>query len=239
MMNLPSTIETAESTLLKVENLYKTFEDSGAPIHVLKGASLSLKRGENIAITGQSGSGKSTFLNIICSLESFDEGCIEWNGVSIQSLNEKKLSRLRGNFFGFVFQSYYLISELNALENILIAARLIRRVTRADRERAQHLLEIVGLKDRIRHHVQKLSGGERQRVAIARALMNNPDVILADEPTGNLDESTAEEVMQLIFEVCQTNQSSLLLVTHNPEFAKLTHNQYVLHDGVLSKGHSK
>ncbi len=193
-----------------------------------------LTRGKNIAITGQSGSGKSTFLNTICSLESFDEGNIEWNGVSIKELGEKKLARLRGEFFGFIFQSYYLISELNSFENVLIAARLIHKVDRASRERAEHLLEVVGLKDRLKHNVQKLSGGERQRVAIARALMNNPDVILADEPTGNLDESTASEVMQLIFDVCKANQNSLLLVTHNPEFAKLTDKQYILHDGILS-----
>lgn len=220
--------------LLKVTNLHKTFQDSSAPIHVLKGTSLQMNSGQNIAITGQSGSGKSTFLNIICSLESFTEGSIQWNGTEIKHLNEKALARLRGEFFGFIFQSYYLISELNAFENVLIAARLLGRVDRNARERAQHLLATVGLKDRLKHNVQKLSGGERQRVAIARALMNQPDVILADEPTGNLDESTAEEVMQLIFEVCKINGSSLLLVTHNPAFAKLTNQQYLLHDGVLT-----
>jgi len=226
--------DTTNKILLRVEDLKKTFVDSGAPIHVLKGASLSLEQGKNVAITGQSGSGKSTFLNIICGLESFDEGSIEWNGISIRHLSEKKLSKLRGSFFGFIFQSYYLISELNALENVLIAARLIKSPTRETRERARHLLETVGLQDRLKHNVQKLSGGERQRVAIARALMNNPDVILADEPTGNLDESTADEVMNLIFDVCRKNQSSLLLVTHNPEFAKLTDERFMLHDGTLN-----
>lgn len=226
--------DTTHKILLKVGDLKKTFVDSGAPIHVLKGASLSLEQGKNVAITGQSGSGKSTFLNIICGLESFDEGSIEWNGISIRHLSEKKLSKLRGSFFGFIFQSYYLISELNALENVLIAARLIKSPTRETRERARHLLETVGLQDRLKHNVQKLSGGERQRVAIARALMNNPDVILADEPTGNLDESTADEVMNLIFDVCRKNQSSLLLVTHNPEFAKLTDERFMLHDGILN-----
>jgi len=226
--------DTTNKILLRVEDLKKTFVDSGAPIHVLKGASLSLEQGKNVAITGQSGSGKSTFLNIICGLESFDEGSIEWNGIPVKHLSEKKLSKLRGSFFGFIFQSYYLISELNALENVLIAARLIKSPTRETRERARHLLETVGLQDRLKHNVQKLSGGERQRVAIARALMNNPDVILADEPTGNLDESTADEVMNLIFDVCRKNQSSLLLVTHNPEFAKLTDERFMLHDGTLN-----
>ena len=225
---------TQSEILLEVKGLHKTFEDSGAPIPVLKGAELTLKQGKNLAITGQSGSGKSTFLNIICGLESFEEGSIEWNGISVKDLSEKRLSKLRGNFFGFIFQSYYLISELNAFENVMIAARLVQKPNRAARERAEQLLETVGLKDRLKHNVQKLSGGERQRVAIARALMNNPDVILADEPTGNLDESTADEVMNLIFEVCRSNQSSLLLVTHNPEFAKLTDQRFMLHDGVLN-----
>lgn len=193
-----------------------------------------MKQGTNISITGQSGSGKSTFLNVVCGLESFDEGSLLWNQVAINTLKTSQCSKLRGKFFGFVFQSYYLISELNAVENVLLPARLINNLNRESRDRAQHLLELVGLQDRIKHNVQKLSGGERQRVAIARALINNPTIILADEPTGNLDESTAEEVVQLIFEVCRENHSSLLLVTHNAEFAKLTDQQYMLHDGILT-----
>jgi lipoprotein-releasing system ATP-binding protein len=228
----PTTSNPAE--LLLVDNLHKSFGDASSPIEVLKGANLSLRKGKHVSITGQSGSGKSTFLNIICGLESFEEGAITWNGISVKSLHDRDLSKLRGSFFGFIFQSYYLISELNTLENVLIAARLIQKPTRETRNRAKSLLELVGLKDRLNHHVQKLSGGERQRVAIARALMNQPDVILADEPTGNLDESTADEVMQLIFDVCKTNGNSLLLVTHNPEFAKLTDQQFMLHDGVLN-----
>jgi lipoprotein-releasing system ATP-binding protein len=225
--------EAQSDSLLAVENLHKTFYDSGAPIHVLKGASLRLLPGNNISIAGQSGSGKSTFLNVICGLESFDEGSIHWNQTAINAFKLRELSKLRGEFFGFIFQSYYLISELNTLENVLLPARLIQNLNKESRQRAQHLLELVGLQDRLKHNVQKLSGGERQRVAIARALINSPHIILADEPTGNLDESTADEVMELIFDICKKNRSSLLLVTHNPEYAKLTHQQYHLHDGIL------
>jgi lipoprotein-releasing system ATP-binding protein len=229
----PSHSEPAD-TLLRADQLHKTFADSTAPIEVLRGASLILHKGHNLAITGQSGSGKSTFLNIICGLEGFDAGTVEWSGTSIRELGEGPLSRLRSRFFGFIFQAYYLIPELNALENVLIAARITGRLDRETRERAIQLMELVGLQNRLRHSVLKLSGGERQRVAIARALMNRPKVILADEPTGNLDERTAATVMQLIFEVCQQEGSSLLLVTHNPEFAKLTQQPFVLHEGILS-----
>lgn len=231
-MNKPDT--QSSEYLLQVDDLYKTFYDSGAPIHVLKGASLRMLSNTNISIAGQSGSGKSTFLNVICGLESFDEGTILWNETSIKQYKLHDLAKLRGEFFGFIFQSYYLISELNAIENVILPARLIRNLNKETRERAEHLIEMVGLSDRLKHNVQKLSGGERQRVAIARALINNPHIILADEPTGNLDESTADEVMELIFDICKRNGSSLLLVTHNPEYAKLTHQQYYLHDGTLT-----
>ena len=220
--------------LLQVDDLHKTFYDSGAPIQVLKGASLRMLPNTNISIAGQSGSGKSTFLNVICGLESFDEGTILWNRTSIKEYKLHELAKLRGEFFGFIFQSYYLVSELNAIENVLLPARLIRNLNKETRQRAEHLIEMVGLSNRLKHNVQKLSGGERQRVAIARALINNPEIILADEPTGNLDESTADEVMELIFDICKKNGSSLLLVTHNPEYAKLTHQQYYLHDGTLT-----
>ena len=220
--------------LLQVDNLHKTFYDSGAPIQVLRGASLRMLPNTNISIAGQSGSGKSTFLNVICGLESFDEGKILWNQTAIDQLRLRELSKMRGSFFGFVFQSYYLVSELNTTENVLLPARMIGNLSKETRQRATNLLELVGLSNRLKHNVQKLSGGERQRVAIARALINNPHIILADEPTGNLDESTADEVMELIFDICKKNGSSLLLVTHNPEYAKLTHQQYYLHDGTLT-----
>ena len=220
--------------LLEVTNLRKTFHDSGRAIHVLNGVNLTVPNGKNISICGQSGSGKSTFLNLISGLESHEEGSIRWNGLEIMGLNEGRLTRERGRFFGFIFQAYYLVPEINVVENVLLAARLLGRLRQNTRDRAVSLLEQVGLKDRMRYPVQKLSGGERQRVAVARALMNEPKVILADEPTGNLDENTASEVMDLIVGICRKQGSSLILVTHNPVFARKMDQEYLLHEGVLN-----
>jgi len=221
--------------LLHVKGLKKTFFDSGSAIQVLKGVTLQIESGRHFSITGHSGSGKSTLLNVICGLEGFDDGSIQWNQQAINELSQRDLVKLRGEFFGFIFQSYHLMSEINAIENVLLAARFIGKIKPETKARAEELLVTVGLKDRLNHPVQKLSGGERQRVAIARALINSPKVILADEPTGNLDEHTAQEVMNLIFEVCKKNDSSLLLVTHNPEFAKLTDNHGILQEGILKQ----
>jgi lipoprotein-releasing system ATP-binding protein len=224
-----------DKALIQASDVRKTFYDSGKEIPVLKGASMTMEAGSNTSISGQSGCGKSTLLNLLCGLDKLDEGTIQWNGSSLKNMRLNEVSTMRGRFFGFIFQSYYLISELNAIENVLMAARLVSGISRETKNRASELLETVGLGHRIKHPVQKLSGGERQRVAIARALVNNPKVVLADEPTGNLDESTAQSTMDLILNVCEKNSSALLLVTHNPEFARLTHKQYVLHDGLLTK----
>jgi lipoprotein-releasing system ATP-binding protein len=221
--------------LLAVQDLHKSFVDSGATIHVLRGATFALQEGDNLAITGQSGCGKSTLLNTISGLERFDEGQVLWQGTAINTMPAAQLSRLRGRFFGFIFQAFYLVQELNTFENVLLPARLVGRVNKESSARASALLSQVGLGERLRHPVQKLSGGERQRVAIARALRNQPKVILADEPTGNLDERTADSVMQLIFDVCRDHGSSMILVTHNPAYAKLTDHRYLLHDGGITE----
>ncbi len=221
--------------MLQVKDLRKTFPDASQPIEILKGTELTVEAGQNISITGQSGSGKSTFLNVISGLETFDSGEVIWGDKSLKSLNEKGISELRADYLGFIFQAYYLIPELNAFENILMAARLKGKITADKKDRAQEMLEKVNLQDRAKHSVLKLSGGERQRVAIARALINQPKVILADEPTGNLDEKTADEIIELIFNITEYAQCSLILVTHNPQFAKMTHKHYQLHDGQLIK----
>ncbi|MBN2235843.1 MAG: ABC transporter ATP-binding protein [Opitutales bacterium] len=233
-MNTSRTVSAHDLPLLEVADLHKTFHDSGRSIHVLNGVNLSVPDGRNISICGQSGSGKSTFLNLISGLESHEQGSIRWNGLEIMGLNERRLARERGRFFGFIFQAYYLVPEINVVENVLLAARLLGRLRQSSRDRAVALLEQVGLKDRMRYPVQKLSGGERQRVAVARALMNEPKVILADEPTGNLDENTASEVMDLIVGICRKQGSSLILVTHNPLFARMMDQEYLLHEGVLN-----
>jgi ABC-type lipoprotein export system ATPase subunit len=234
-VNSPDPSPGSAVPLLRVEALCKAFEDQSHRVEVLRGASLRIEAGQTLAITGQSGCGKSTLLNLLSGLESPDSGQIEWEGVAINRLGSKALAKMRGKFFGFIFQSFYLMQELTPLENVLFPARLIGRLQRDSRERAAHLLDQVGLGGRLRQPVQKLSGGERQRVAIARALMNEPGVVLADEPTGNLDEATAESIMELILHICAENRSSLILVTHNPRFAKLTQRQFLLHDGLIQE----
>lgn len=225
------------ATLLKVSGVKKSFEDSGKIIEVLKGADFEMPVSTSMSIMGASGSGKSTFLNTLCGLETIDEGTIKWRVEkekplqSISDFSTSELARLRGKFFGFIFQAYHLIPELNAIENVIISAKLVGRVSAETKNRAKTLMETVGLADRLKHPVQKLSGGERQRVAIARALINDPLVILADEPTGNLDEHTANEIMELLIKVCNESRGSLLLVTHNPDFAKLTEQEVHLQDG--------
>jgi len=240
--NSHTVTESHDPRLLSVKSVRKSFVDSGKRIEVLKGIDFEMISGTHMSIMGPSGSGKSTFLNTLCGLETVDEGEIQWRVSekdsepmkSISRFSSAELTQLRGSFFGFIFQSYHLIPELNAVENVWFAAKLVGRLTSEKKKRAEMLMEQVGLGDRLKHPVQKLSGGERQRVAIARALMNDPAVILADEPTGNLDEHTAAEVMELLIRVCKTSSGTLLLVTHNPDFAKLTHHQVQLQDGVFT-----
>jgi len=200
---------------------------------VLDGVDLALRRGESLSIRGASGSGKSTLLNVLSGLELADAGRLFWDGAAIGSTSLSKLAVRRAGFCGFVFQAYYLAPELNALENVLLGARIAGRVDGPVRERAVHLLKKVGMGHRIRHASTQLSGGERQRVAVARALVNDPPLVLADEPTGNLDEATALAVMDLLMELTADGDRSLILVTHNPEFAKRTNRSVTLHLGTL------
>ena len=195
----------------------------GGLTEVLKGASLDVCESESVSICGESGAGKTTFLNIIAGLESPDSGEVLWDGRRIDLLSNSKQAALRARFMGFVFQNCCLIPELNARENVEFAARIAgvyeRRKSRA---RAEELLEFTGLGGRMKHLPSQLSGGEKQRVAVARALMNNPSVILADEPTGNLDEKTGESVMEMLLSLCGSGRASLILITHNPDFARRT-----------------
>ncbi|MDY6069432.1 MAG: ABC transporter ATP-binding protein, partial [Opitutales bacterium] len=191
---------------------------------------------ESVSLRGESGAGKTTLLNIAAALEQPSSGSVAWNGQRIDNLGNSKQSALRSRFMAFVFQSYCLIPELNALENVLIAPRIANLYNKHSKERALALLEKVGLKDRIRHTPSMLSGGERQRVAIARALMNAPKLIMADEPTGNLDEKTAAIINEMFLELCKNDNVSLLLITHNSAFAKMTDKQLLLKDGTICNG---
>lgn len=219
--------------ILEASALGKQFPGADNAISVLNGVDFALRLGESVSIRGESGSGKSTLLNVLSGLERADAGQLFWQGKDVSKYSLSKLAAARTRYMGFVFQAYYLAPELNALENVLLGARIAGRVDRRVRERAEALLVRVGLKDRIRHSSSKMSGGERQRVAVARALINDPPLVLADEPTGNLDESTGLAVMDLLLEIAGESKKSLVLVTHNPDFAARTQRQLTLHMGKL------
>ena len=217
-------MNSANGKILSAVEIRKAFKSpDGGLTEVLKGASLVVCESESVSICGESGAGKTTFLNIIAGLESPDSGEVLWDGRRIDLLSNSKQAALRARFMGFVFQNCCLIPELNARENVEFAARIAgvyeRRKSRA---RAEELLEFTGLGGRMKHLPSQLSGGEKQRVAVARALMNNPSVILADEPTGNLDEKTGESVMEMLLSLCGSGRASLILITHNPDFARRT-----------------
>jgi lipoprotein-releasing system ATP-binding protein len=220
--------------ILNAQNISKTFSSGTDIITVLGGVDLTLNVGEIVSIRGESGSGKSTMLNILAALESMDKGNLIWSNQFIPAHNKQSnIARYRASFIGMIFQFYHLIAELNVFENVLFPARILGRIQKQQQKRAQTLLQRVGLSKRLKSNVFDLSGGERQRVAIARALINYPQIILADEPTGNLDEATAASIIDLLFEICHEEQATLVLVTHNPEFADRADRQLVLQDGIL------
>ncbi|MEM7791339.1 MAG: ABC transporter ATP-binding protein [Verrucomicrobiota bacterium] len=217
--------------LLEARNLTKAFPGGEGDITVLSGVDFSLGPGESVSIRGESGSGKSTFLNVLSGLETSDAGELLWRGKNVAGSSISWMAAERVGFIGFVFQAYYLSPELNALENVLLGARIKGRVTSEEETFAVSLMEQVGMGHRVKHPSTKLSGGERQRVAVARALINDPPLILADEPTGNLDESTGGAVMELLLSLTEEKKKSLVLVTHNAEFAARTQRQLTLHLG--------
>ncbi len=219
--------------ILVAQNLQKTFDGPDGGVPVLQGAGLELHAGENISIRGESGAGKSTLLHILAALEAADEGTLSWEGETVFKKGANWQAARRACFMGFVFQAYYLIPELNAFENVLLARRLAGSLKKGDKTRARELLERVGLGKRTRHLANQLSGGERQRVAIARALMNHPALLLADEPTGNLDEHTGEEIMSMLLKLCDEEQTALILVTHNADFASRTQRELFMTGGKL------
>lgn len=218
---------------ITAKGLRKEFRLGSETIEVLRGLDLSLELGRSLSIRGASGCGKTTLLNILSGLEQPDAGELSWSGEAVVGMSNRQLAERRRSFCALVFQSYFLVPELNALENVLLPARIARQPLKVARGRALDLLDRVGLSGRLKSLPGTLSGGERQRVAVARALINQPSLVLADEPTGNLDEHTSEEVLQLLLQVTEEEEASLILVTHNREHAALTQAQAVLHDGVL------
>lgn len=221
--------------LMRARGLRKTYlPKKGASVEVLKGVDLELTAGESVAILGQSGVGKSTLLHLLGGLDRPTGGGVEFQGRDLSALGDAELSRWRNAHVGFVFQFHHLLPEFNALENVMMPGLIGRHHFGPARKRAAELLDSVGLSLRERHRVGELSGGEQQRVAVARALYMNPDVLLADEPTGNLDERTAGKVHQLLDRLNRDNSLTTVVVTHNPELASMMGRQLSMVDGVIA-----
>lgn len=220
---------------LRVENLSKIFYSPAGGIVVLNGISFGIKRGEFVSIVGPSGSGKSTLLNIIGALDRPTVGKVFINDIDIFLLNDYEIALLRNNLIGFIFQSYNLINRTTVLKNVEIPGILAGMKKNERIERALRLLDILGIKDKAKSSPSNLSGGEQQRVAIARAIMNNPAVILADEPTGNLDTKTGQDVFNLLKMLSNKFRRTIIMVTHNPDLSKATDRVIHLKDGIIEK----
>ena len=220
--------------IMKLEDIDKFYMETGNKLHILKKLNLEIKRGEFVSILGKSGSGKSTLLNIMGLLDKIDGGKIWIDDKEVSSLNEIERNNIKNHFLGFVFQFHYLMSEFTALENVMIPALLNNFKNKSEIEKeAKELLEIVGLAERIKHKPNQLSGGEKQRVAIARAMINKPKLILADEPTGNLDEDTGELIFSLFKKINKEHNQSIVVVTHARDLSQVTDRQIYLKRGVL------
>ena len=220
--------------IMKLEDIDKFYMETGNKLHILKKLNLEVKRGEFVSILGKSGSGKSTLLNIMVLLDKIDGGKIWIDNKEVSSLNEVERNNIKNHFLGFVFQFHYLMSEFTALENVMIPALLNNFKNKSEIEKeAKELLEIVGLAERIKHKPNQLSGGEKQRVAIARAMINKPKLILADEPTGNLDEDTGELIFSLFKKINKEHNQSIVVVTHARDLSQVTDRQIYLKRGVL------
>ena len=215
--------------MIELRGVSKTVMSGSAPLTILHPLDLTVAGGESLAITGPSGSGKSTLLGLIAGLDAPTSGRIIIDGVDITDLGEDALARLRGAKIGFVFQFFHLIPSLTALENVLVPMEIAGRDDAAGRARA--LLEEVGLSGRGHHYPSQLSGGEQQRVALARALANDPPILLADEPTGNLDSANGRHIMDLLLQVNRARRATLVLVTHDASLARLAGSQLALRDG--------
>ena len=219
--------------ILELKNIHKNFRLGEDDIEVLNGIEISIQQGETFAIVGPSGSGKTTLLQIIGLLDSPTSGELYVRGESPEDLNDKSKSRLRNEFFGFIYQFHHLLNEFTALENTMMPLLIREQTTKESRTKAQDLLIRIGLEHRINHKPHELSGGECQRVAVARALVTSPSLILADEPTGNLDPETADRVFDSFLDLNRSLNTSLIMVTHNQELAKRMDKVYELNFGKL------
>jgi lipoprotein-releasing system ATP-binding protein len=221
------------SVLLEVMNVSKGFSKGRIWLDVLKGVTLEVSGGEMVAVVGPSGSGKSTLLYLIAALERPDHGALRFDGRDVFQLSELEQAEFRNRHVGFVFQFHHLLPELTALENVMMPGLIARRARREVAADAKTLLTTVGLAERMAHRPGELSGGEQQRVAIARALVNHPDLVLADEPTGNLDRQSGEAIQGLLRSLNQERKQTFVVVTHNEAFAKALDRTVRLIDGKL------
>ena len=221
MNNFENNFNEQKNIILQIDNLKKTFKDniSGESLTIIDGLSMQVFEGSKNIIIGESGSGKSTLLNIIGALDSITEGSVKVGEFDLSVMDESSLEKFRSKFLGLIFQFHYLLKDFTALENVFIPAYMTGMQKKEAMEKAKSLLVDVGLEHRMNHIPAKLSGGERQRVAVARSLINDPKLILADEPTGNLDPANAELVSELLFSMVEKYKKTLILVTHDKEIA--------------------
>ena len=224
---------TTNNIMVLTEGLVKNYKSANETLHILKGLNLNIPTGHSAAISGRSGSGKSTLLNILGGLDRCDEGKACVGGLDITSLSEKQLGSYRSKKVGFIFQFHYLLKDFTALENVMLPAFMTGMKKKAALERAMELLSDVNLSDRYKHYPSQLSGGERQRVAVARSIVNNPDLILADEPTGNLDPDNSSLVSDMLFSSAEKWGKTLLIVTHDEKLAARAYCRYSLENGLL------
>ncbi|MFZ7142833.1 lipoprotein-releasing ABC transporter ATP-binding protein LolD [Avibacterium avium] len=224
---------TEKQILLSCQNLTKVYQEGENQTQVLKDVSFSMKEGELVAIVGSSGSGKSTLLHTLGGLDQPTSGEVFIKGQSLQKASADELAKLRNQYMGFVYQFHHLMADFSALENVMMPMLIGKQNRSEAQDRAEKMLRAVGLAHRIKHRPSALSGGERQRVAIARALVNNPALVLADEPTGNLDRKTTESIFELILKLNQEQKIAFLLVTHDLQLAEKLSRRMVMQDGVL------
>ncbi len=215
--------------MIKAQNVSKSY----GKLNVLKGVDIDINKGEIVSIVGKSGAGKSTLLHILGTLDKPDQGHVWINNQELTALNNKEIAKFRNDKIGFVFQFHHLLPEFTALENVSIPGMIQKRNQKEVKKRAEELLDFLGLADRLKHKPNELSGGEQQRVAVARALFNEPLVVFADEPSGNLDSNTSNELHQLIFDLRDKFKQTFVIVTHNEELAKMSDRRLEMKDGLI------
>ena len=219
--------------ILEAKNIYKSFRNGVKKLPVLTGLNISVEKQETVTIMGPSGSGKSTLLHILGTLDKPDSGTVIINKTDVRSIKEEKLALLRSREIGFIFQFHHLLPEFTAFENVLIPTQILGN-TDDKINRAEELFDYIGLKERKEHYPSQLSGGERLRVAVLRALINNPSIIFADEPTGNLDAENANKLLHLFKNISKDFEQSFVITTHNEDVASIGKKQYILDHGILS-----